>query len=202
MAPINIKPDAKLQVKLFIIVALIAVLSLGGIFVLTWAIAADNDVDNPIGVAGLVTGLINAVWLIPAVLIIPPFFRSLQYEIHDDEVIVRVGVITKSVKHVPFRTMTNIEVKQGPFDRLFAIGTVNIQTAGMSGQQGAEESLIGLTNFQEVYERVAEAVRRYRGAMAPDQAGEELASAAAGDQVLASILSEVQAIRRALERQP
>mgnify|MGYP005841920053 CR=1 FL=1 len=201
MAPVILWPDARLSTKLLVIVAVIAVLSLVGVFLTTWLIAGDEDVGDPVGLALLVTAIANVIWIAPVGLAIPPYCRSLQYEIHDDEVIVRVGIITQSVKHVPFRTVTNLTVNRGPFDRLFGLGTLNIQTAGMSGQKGAEESLIGLSNFQEVYERVAEALRRYRGAMAPDQAGEELAPAMVDGQLLADILREVRAIRQGLERE-
>jgi len=88
-------------------------------------------------------------------------------------------------------------VKQDPLDRLFGIGTLNIQTAGMSGQTGAEESLVGLPNFQEVYEQVAQTLRRFRGAMAPTQAEVEPAPA---EDLLAAILDELRAIRGALEQ--
>ncbi len=201
MAPVILWPDARLQTKLLVIVVVIAVLSLVGVFLLTWFIAGIEDVGDPVGLALLVTAVANVIWIVPVGLAILPYCRSLQYEIHDDEVIVRVGIITQSVKHVPFRTVTNLTVNRGPFDRLFGLGTLNVQTAGMSGQKGAEESLIGLSNFQEVYERVAEALRRYRGAMAPDQAGEELAPAMADGQLLADILREVRAIREGLERE-
>jgi len=198
MAPIVFQPDVKYQRKLFLVIGLSGVLALA--VSIGMGVGIGNDVA---GTAGVLIGLIvavlaNAVWLVPALLIIPAYYRSLRYEIHDDEVIVRVGVITRSVKHVPFRTVTNLKVKQDPLDRLFGIGTLNIQTAGMSGQTGAEESLVGLPNFQEVYELVAGALRRFRGGMAPTQA--EVEPAPAEGQLLAAILDEVRAIRQALER--
>ena len=88
-------------------------------------------------------------------------------------------------------------MKQDPLDRLFGIGTLNIQTAGMSGQTGAEERLVGLPNFQEVYEQIAGTLRRFRGAMAPTQAEAE---PAATEELLAAILDELQAMREAFER--
>jgi hypothetical protein len=46
----------------------------------------------------------------------------------------------------------NVGKKRDILDRwLFGLGTLNIQTAGMSGLTGAEESLVGLPNVQEVY---------------------------------------------------
>jgi membrane protein YdbS with pleckstrin-like domain len=108
---------------------------------------------------------------------------------------VRAGIVTHSIKHVPYRTVTNLTVKRDPLDRwLFGLGTLNIQTAGMSGQTGAEESLVGLSQVQEVYELVAAELRRFRGSMAPTAAETE-----AEPDVLHGILVEVQSIRRRLE---
>jgi len=198
MALVVFRPDVKYRHKLFLITGLVGVIVLVASLALGIAIGADVG-----GSAGALTGAIiavavNLLWIVPTLLLIPPYYRSLRYEIHEDEVIVYAGAITKSVKHVPFRTVTNLKVMQGPLDRLFGIGTLNIQTAGMSGQTGAEESLVGLPNFQEVYEQVAEALRRFRGAMAPTQAEAEPASA--DENLLAAILDELRAIRKTLER--
>src|SRR5690606_2440159 len=97
---------------------------------------------------------------------------------------------------------TNLEVTRGPFDRMFGIGSLKIQTAGMSGQTGAEEKLEGLADVQAIYEKVAGELRRFRSAMAPTQAGEEGAPApASGDgQLLAASLEELRALRAGLER--
>ena len=127
-----------------------------------------------------------------------PYVNSLQYEIHEDEVIVRGGIITKSVKHVPFRTVTNLRTSQGPFDRLFGLGTLDIQTAGMSGQTGAEEKLSGLPNFVEIYDQVAQALRRYRQAMGPTASEDEPVMNAEAS--LQAILQELRAIRSSLEK--
>ncbi len=128
-----------------------------------------------------------------------PYFRSLHYEVQEDEVIVQVGVITHSVKHVPYRTVTNITVSRDILDRwLFNLGTLTIQTAGMSGQTGAEEKLVGLEDVQEVYELVVTALRRYRGAMAPTGAEEE--AEMRPTETGGALLQEVRAIRELLER--
>jgi uncharacterized membrane protein YdbT with pleckstrin-like domain len=115
----------------------------------------------------------------------------------EDEVIVHVGIITHSIKHVPYRTVTNITIKRDIFDRwFFKLGSLSIQTAGMSGQTGAEENLVGLENVQEVYEMVVTELRRFRGAMPPTtgQEGEPPDGTAA-------LLAEVQAIRQLLEKE-
>jgi uncharacterized membrane protein YdbT with pleckstrin-like domain len=119
-----------------------------------------------------------------------------------DEVIVRAGIVTTSVKHVPYRTVTNITVRRGLMDRwLFGLGTLNIQTAGMSGTTGAEESLVGLPDVQAVYDIVVTELRRFRGSQAPTAADDDVpAPAAMADGQLTQLLVEVRAIRQILEQ--
>jgi len=160
--------------------------------------------DQEIGASGfrivvIVTAILDLAWWTLAMLLTGPYYRSLSYEIQDDEVIVRVGVLTKSVKHVPYRTVTNLTIKRDILDRWLGLGTLNIQTAGMSGQTGAEERLVGLTNVQEVYELVATELRRFRGGMAPTAAEVEGAPVVASADALSAILAEVRAIRQSLE---
>jgi len=147
-----------------------------------------------LGVAAIVA------WVV-ALILAGPYYASLGYEIEDDEVIVRVGILTHSVKHVPYRTVTNVTVKRDILDRwFFGLGTLNIQTAGMSGTSGAEEKLVGLTNVQEVYEMVVKELRRFRGGMAPTATEVEPEPALASADTLSAILVELKAIRQALQK--
>lgn len=74
------------------------------------------------------------------------YYRSISYQINDHEVIVKKGIITKTKKIVPFRTITNLEIHRGPLDRYLQLATIDVQTAGgTTGQTGKpEEQLIGL----------------------------------------------------------
>jgi putative membrane protein len=142
--------------------------------------------------------MVSAAWLL-AMLLAGPYYRSLRYEIEADEVVVRAGIWTKSVKHVPYRTVTNITVKRDVLDRLLGLGTLTIQTAGMSGTKGAEESLVGLGEVAEVYTSVAQELRRFRGAMSPTQSEMESAAPDGQEFSLGAILTEIRAIRQTLE---
>ncbi|MHA2079759.1 MAG: PH domain-containing protein [Candidatus Thorarchaeota archaeon] len=44
----------------------------------------------------------------------------------------RKGIIQITQRHVPFRTVTNLRTRRGIFDRLFGIGTIQIETAAKS----------------------------------------------------------------------
>ena len=141
----ELKPNRRYLNKQILIFSLVS----GLILIFAFSIGALISLDEP--KSGFVFASIFAsvglfFWIV-SVLLSFPYFRSLRYEIHEDEVIVHVGIVTKSVKHVPFRTVTNIKINRGLLDRfVFNIGSLNIQTAGMSGSTGAEESLVGLEN--------------------------------------------------------
>ncbi len=117
--------------------------------------------------------VINAFWLVPAILIWPFYVNRFEYSVIAQsgetmpEIYVRKGIITVTEKHVPFRTITNISSKAGPLDRIFGIGSVEIQTAGFSGgaQAGAkpEEKLEGLHIFESVRDFVLRELRRFTG---------------------------------------
>jgi len=194
------KPSPKYLGKLRLVITIVALLILAGGVLLGWLMSFDKSIGaSGFRIVVIVTAIIDAVWWVPAMLVTAPYYRSLSYEIQDDEVIVHVGIWTKSVKHVPYRTVTNLTVKRDILDRWLGLGTLNIQTAGMSGQTGAEESLVGLPNVQEVYEIVVTELRRFRGGMAPTAAGVEGEPAEALVDALSAILTEVRAIRQALE---
>jgi putative membrane protein len=147
----------------------------------------------------LITTILTLAWWVPAMFLLGPYYRSLRYEVQDDEVVVHAGIWTQSVKHVPYRTVTNLTVKRDILDRWLGLGTLNIQTAGMSGQKGAEEHLAGLADVQGVYDAVATELRRFRGGMAPTQADVEQAPITSPPDVLGDILAEVRGIREAME---
>jgi membrane protein YdbS with pleckstrin-like domain len=93
-----------------------------------------------------------AIWLISM------YCNSIWYQITDTEIIVHKGIITKTEKIVPYRTVTNIEVKRGIFDRLFDISSIEIHTAG-SSKIGPEEGLVGLINGVEIKDTILERIR-------------------------------------------
>ena len=196
MAGRSFKPNSRYLVKMMVVMTIIAFLILLGILLLTWGISQDDP--QAATTALRILGGLDGLWWLVGILFAIPYFRSLRYQVQEDEVIVQVGVITHSVKHVPFRTVTNIPARRDLLDRwIFNLGSLTIQTAGMSGQTGAEEKLVGLEDVQEVYELVVTALRRFRGGMAPtaaEEEGEEIPAAATN-----ALLEEVRAIRTLLE---
>jgi membrane protein YdbS with pleckstrin-like domain len=118
---------------------------------------------NPTGGAiwGVVISLsINLACLGLMIYLLYQHYRSLFYEIHEDKVIMHSGVITRSLTHVPFQMITNLKLRRTPLDRLFKLGTIDIQTAGQAEHHGTTESLIGLRNYKEIYDKVTISIKQ------------------------------------------
>jgi uncharacterized membrane protein YdbT with pleckstrin-like domain len=191
----SFKPSRRYLVKLCVGIAVAGLLAIAGTATFGLLIP-DRDATTVF----LLIALGEMIFWTLALLLAGPYYSSLSYEVQDDEVIVRVGIINQAVKHVPYRTVTNITVSRDILDRwFFGLGSLHIQTAGMSGKSGAEEKLVGLPNVQEVYELVVTELRRFRGGMAPTAAEVEPGLAASGE-TLTAILEEVRAIRENLAK--
>jgi len=198
----SFNPSPQYLTRLRLVITLVALLILAGGALISWLMSTDPKIGADGGrIAAIIVAVTDVVWYLPALMLTGPYYRSLSYEVQDDEVIVHVGIWTQSIKHVPYRTVTNLTIKRDILNRWLGTGALNIQTAGMSGTTGAEEKLVGLTNVQEVYEIVVTELRRFRGSMAPTAAGVEGEPAVASINTLSAMLTEVRAIRRVGARQ-
>ncbi len=84
----------------------------------------------------IVLMLISVVILFP---FLKKYFNTFEYYITSDIIEVRKGLINKTKKFVPYRTITNINTMRGFFGRMFKIGSVHVETAGTSGTILPEE---------------------------------------------------------------
>ncbi|MQY83019.1 hypothetical protein GH157_04915, partial [archaeon] len=86
---------------------------------------AAEAISHWLGPVNYWTVVLNLVWLVPAVILLPLYIRSIEYSVIAEsgetmpEIYVKKGIVTVTRKHVPFRTITNISSQAGPFDRLF-----------------------------------------------------------------------------------
>ena len=188
-------PDRALQAKYRLSTALIC-----AIFFLPWVFFA---LLPGLGWAfALIYLAANALWVLIALALIPPYYRTIQYEMTDESVIVRRGLITQAEDVVPYRMITNIAVRRGPLDRLFGLGTLNVHTAGHSAQEaGPEAKLVGLRDYRAVQQALLEAVKR-AGSLPQVAPSHPLAAEApsAIRQQMEAILQELRGLRADLRQ--
>ena len=91
---------------------------------------------------------------------IPAFYRTAAYRFGEDEVEYRRGVFFRQRTNVPYNRITNVGTTQGPVQRLVGAGSVAVHTAGYGGQMGAELTIGGVADFEEIEAQVLGKVRR------------------------------------------
>jgi len=109
------------------------------------------------GLAALTVLLFGYVtWWIPA------FYRTAAYRLTDEELEYRRGVFFQQRTTVPYNRITNVNAAQGPIQRAVGAGEVQIHTAGYGGQMGAELTIDGVADFEDIKEQVLAKTRRQR----------------------------------------
>ncbi len=151
----------------------------------------------------LIFGLCVVGWLIlmmPILLWMPAFYRSLEYVIDIDCVRMKKGVFWRKRVTVPYPKITNVDVTQGPVQRMFNIGTMHVQTAGAGGPQGrqAELKLLGVRDLDGLRDTIMERVRGYTISRPKDVKKE--VTEESDSEILWHMLKELTSIRGMLEK--
>ncbi|MFW9924658.1 MAG: PH domain-containing protein [Candidatus Thorarchaeota archaeon] len=107
---------------------------------------------------GIITGIILTL-IISSLLLAKKYLESISYEILDTEITIIKGFIVKTKTIIPFRTITNLVIRQGPLDLILGISTVIIQTAGESAKKEPEGKLIGVYYAADLIEEILNLVR-------------------------------------------
>ncbi len=91
------------------------------------------------------------LWLvlfILADLYIVAAYKNIRYRLDSEAVLLNIGVFWKRHTMVPYSKITNLDITQGPLERMFGLSKIHIQTAGLSGANNpqAELMMIGITD--------------------------------------------------------
>lgn len=185
-----IKPDPKVKTLwncvnnflMFLVLLAAVVLILGGM---------------EVGIAIFLGALWVIVLYIPIALFIPASFRRLEYSLDDDAIRLKKGVFWRRVTTVPYAKITNIDITQGPLERLFHVSKLHIQTAGFSGNQAthAELMMIGICDAEDLKEHIMSKIRNK--ALPPEAAAVTVKT---DTQLLQAILEELSSIHSVLSK--
>ncbi len=147
---------------------------------------------EPIMMMGLL-GISSFIYLL-ACIYFPAFYRTLEYSIDDAGIRLKKGVFWRKRTTVPYGKITNIDITQGPVERMFGISHLQIQTAGNSNPQAPKAELVitGMRDCESLKNIIMDRINRLPGSPAAAAPKE-----AAG---LNDLLNELVAIRKALEK--
>jgi len=160
----RIYPTRALLWKYYLTVFFVWFIATIGIVFLGWFILLVKEEPIPANFQNAFTmiyWIISIIIVIPSLFLLPLYVNRMEFIVHGDEVIVKKGLLNKTVKYCPYRTVTNISTTAGPLDRLFGIGCVNIQTAGKGAATGPEEKLEGLPLYHEIRDYILRQLRIY-----------------------------------------
>ncbi len=149
--------------------------------------------------------LVNAAWLVAAIFLVPAYCRTVRYQLTDQDLIVQRGLFVHSEDVVPYAMITNVAIKRGPIERRLGLATLHIHTAGYSQQTGAEATIVGLEEWEQVHAQMLERIHRLQkegasmvpalsGAAAPLEAANEVSV------LLGEILAELRQLRADLRQ--
>jgi membrane protein YdbS with pleckstrin-like domain len=113
----------------------------------------------------LIFGIMMTVSLLIWILVlfyIPLYFNKLEYNIEGDAVTGKKGVFWRKISTIPYYKITNIDITQGPLQRLFGISNIHCQTAGASGSQGARAELVlmGIRDSEQLKDTIQSRITR------------------------------------------
>ena len=154
--------------------------------------------------AGLIAWIGAAVLIIPGWLFfipwVPLYYNNLHYRIEEDRININKGIISKESKNVPYRAITDFVLHRTLFDRILGIGTIRVQTAGQSmSATGYEANLSGLVNYEELHQNLIDRLRKMQSGTDATGSPETMPESVDQVSVLKEMLTELKAIRKALD---
>jgi len=185
------KPSPSL-VTWFIVDFLLLIVLLSIVILLPMYLSSAIDTGIFLGILGCLVMIVIlfAIWT-------KLYYESMWYELHEDEMRWKRGVIFRRTGIVPFNRITNLDIRQGPVMRKLDISTISIQTAGYSGQaQAAEIRIEAIVHAEELRELIRSMVRMSVGGDGTGTGGR----APSVKTTEIQILDELRAIRELLQR--
>jgi len=97
------------------------------------------------------------------------YVKNFSYKISEDHLVIKHGVLTKTVATIPYSRIQNVNIVNGVFDRIFKTFTVKIETAGSSAAAASAQKGIvrpegyipGLKNPKIIEKKIKEMMTKY-----------------------------------------
>lgn len=111
------------------------------------ALFKDGPVGRKLIIISVVLAALGALFLL-LVAYYTLLKRNFRYELHDDELVIREGVFTKKVRHVPFARIQAINMRRGLLHRLFGLTELVLESASGGAPEARLQALDEATSAQ------------------------------------------------------
>ncbi|MBW6514025.1 MAG: PH domain-containing protein [Candidatus Syntrophosphaera sp.] len=136
--------------------------------------------------------------MVPVLIYLVAFYKTLEYSLEENAVLLKKGVFWRKRSTLPYAKITNIDITQGPVERLYNTGKLHIQTAGYSQQQNAELVLPGIRDCETLKDSIMQRIKARPDNDLPDSVPKPEPNGQA--ELLKAMLQELSAIRTQLEK--
>ena len=196
------KPDKKLVTKQWGLLLVLSFLVILIALLLQLLLPLSEDV-TPEDVYALVWPIAGGVIFVLLAVVGPLlvlWVKNLSYIIGEEKVTIHKGILTKVQKNIPYRAITDFIVNRSIFDRILGIASIRIQTAGQSQTAtGYEGNIAGMADWEGLHETLRDRLKKLHP-VSESLATRELVSVTTEGEILAQILNELKAIRKAVEK--
>jgi len=198
----SIKPDRKLLTKAWLILFTITFFVILAALLLQIFVPLGEEV-TPGEISRVLwpvtAGIIFLFWIITIPIMIL-WINNLEYLIKDDRVMIYKGILTKIQKNIPYRAITDFVLHRSLYDRFLGIASIRIQTAGQSqSATGFEGNMAGLLEWDSLHKDLRGKLKKLHP-VSESLATREMLKPTGEQDVQQEILSELKAIRKALEK--
>ncbi|HUW57796.1 MAG TPA: PH domain-containing protein [Planctomycetota bacterium] len=189
MEALEFRP-CKALLAIWLVIAAVCCLILGG---LVAAIQSEGDLAEA-SMAVFAPGALIP-WMASSAYAVLYFF-SIRYRLDDRYVTKACGVLWKKRRSIPLEKITNLDVRQGPVERLLGFGQVWIFTPS-TGAMRPEEKLVGLPDPHGMKQTLVDYTENVTRPRAPAETP-AATPAASGDRVV-SVLEDIRETLRRIE---
>lgn len=112
------------------------------------------------------------IWLLIASFYLKRYFERLECELTTRSLRFKKGYIFHTEHTIPLDKIQDLTFKEGPLLKYFGLSILKVETAGNTGQGGADLSLIGIieaSNFRNLVLDQRDIVTENKGASASDE---------------------------------
>jgi len=116
------------------------------------------------GLLGIIVGIMVTLMVaaIPGFLYSWLWVERLIYQVTNEGIFIKEGILFKKWKTIPFDKITDIVISQGPLEMIFGLKSIRIQTAGM-GYGVPEGTFHGIANAEETRNKIMEIRNKFIG---------------------------------------